>query len=340
MEYRRLGNSGIRVPVLSFGTATFGGRDGYEVAGSTDLSAARRLVSQCLEAGVSMFDTANAYSGGLAEEILGRAIGDRRDDLLISTKVAMPLGSGPNSGGSSRLHLVRAVEDCLRRLGTDWIDLLYMHLHDGTTPVEEVVRSLDMLVESGKVRYVGASNFSAWALMKSLAVADRYGWNRYVAHQVQYSLAVRHYEYELGPLGWDQGVGAVAWSPLAGAALTGKLRPGVEVPADSRLGKVAESGVPASQERIFRIVEALDEVSAETGRSLSQIAINWILQQPTVSSVVIGARTEAQLGDNLGAVGWSLSREQLERLDAASRPWLPYPYCHQQETPDYLPSYG
>lgn len=334
LEYRRLGNSGLKVPALSFGTATFGGRAGYEAWGTSDVKDARAIVDACLEAGVTMFDTANSYSEGRAEEILGEALGRRRDQALIATKASGMMGDGPWDGGSSRLHLLRAVDESLRRLGTDHVDILYMHLFDATTAVEEVVGTLDDLVSSGKVRYVGASNFAGWQLMKSLAIADRHGRSRYVAHQVQYSLAVRHYEYELRQLGADQGVGTVVWSPLAMSTLTGKMRRGGTVPDESRLAKGALEEVPADIEKIYDIVEVLSEISAETGRTPSQIAINWLLREPTVSSVVIGARTVDQLRENLGAVGWNLTAEQVHRLDEVSTIIPTYPYFHQLQYPE------
>lgn len=337
MEHRRLGESGLRVPVLSFGTATFGGRGEYEIWGDSGLSEARALVDTCLEAGVTMFDTANSYSGGRAEEILAGALGDRREEVLIATKASDVVGPGPHEGGSSRLHLIRAVDESLERLKTDYIDLLYMHLFDASTPVEEVVQTLNGLVTSGKVRYVAASNFSGWHLMKSLAVAERYGWARYVGHQVQYSLAVRHYEYELRQLGLDQGVGTVVWSPLAMSALAGKVRRGQRIPGESRLAKGAIDYLPADLEKVYEIVDVLDEIAAETERTLSQIALNWLLQQPTVSSIVIGARTLEQLRENLGSVGWALSADQLRRLDDASAVRPTYPYYHQLAYPQFLP---
>ena len=339
MEHRRLGTSGLKVPVLSFGAATFGaGSDFFRAWGDTDVDGARRLVDICLDAGVTMFDTADAYSRGRSEEILGAALAGRRDRVLISTKATTPMGDGPNEGGSSRYHLVDTVERSLRRLRTDHIDLLYMHEFDATTAVEEVVHTLDDLVTAGKVRYVGASNFSGWQLMKALAIADRHGWTRYAAHQVQYSLAVRDYEHELAPLGLDQGVAAMVWSPLGGAALTGKLRRGQEAPPDSRLGQPAGGGLVADAEHIYAIVDVLDELAGETGRSITQLALNWLLRQPTVASLVIGARNEDQLRDNLGAAGWALDADQLARLDEVSRLPVPYPYNHQQEKPFFLPA--
>jgi aryl-alcohol dehydrogenase-like predicted oxidoreductase len=331
MEYRRLGASGFKVPVLSFGTGTFGGTGEFFSAwGSTDVVAARRLVDICLEAGVAMFDSADVYSGGAAETILGQAIKGRRDQVIVSTKATFRLGDGANDAGSSRHHLLRACEAALARLGTDYVDLLQLHGFDALTPAEEVLSTLDTLVSAGKVRYVGVSNFSGWHLMKSLATAERYGYPRYVAHQVYYSLVGREYEWELMPLGLDQGVGAVVWSPLGWGRLTGRIRRGQPPPASSRLHKTAASGPPVADEHLFRVVDALEALAEETGRSVPQIAINWLLQRPTVSSVILGARDEEQLRQNLGAVGWNLTPEQIASLDAASAVTPIYPYWHQR----------
>ncbi|EJZ19436.1 aldo/keto reductase [Rhizobium sp. Pop5] len=327
MEYRNLGASGFRVPVLSFGAGTFGGSGPlFGAWGTTDAQEARRMVDICLEAGVTLFDTADVYSAGASEEVLGQAIRGRRDAVLISTKTALPMGEGPQDWGNSRARLIRATEDALRRLGTDHIDLLQLHAFDASTPVEEVLSTLDGLVASGKIRYVGVSNFAGWELMKSLATAERWGYPRYVAHQVYYSLAGRDYEWELMPLGADQGVGALVWSPLAWGRLTGKIRRGEPLPAASRLHETAQYGPPVDDEKLFDIVEVLDAIAAETGRTVPQIAINWLLGRPTVSSVIIGARNEEQLRQNLGAVGWSLSKEQIERLDVVSAVTAPYPH--------------
>jgi aryl-alcohol dehydrogenase-like predicted oxidoreductase len=334
MDYRRLGASGLKVPALSFGAGTFGGQGPlFGAWGTTDAQEARRLVDICLEAGLNLFDTADVYSNGASEEVLREAIKGRRDKLMISTKTSLPMGDGPNDAGSSRSRLIKACEDALRRLGTDYIDLLQLHAFDAGTPIEEVLATLDMLVRAGKLRYVGVSNFSGWQLMKSLASAERNGQPRYVAHQVYYSLLGRDYEWELMPLGIDQGVGALVWSPLGWGRLTGKIRRGQPAPASSRLHATAEFGPPVEDEHLYRIVEALDLIAQETGKSVPQIAINWLLQRPTVSSVIIGARNEAQLRDNLGAVGWSLTPEQIARLDAASQRTAPYPYFpyHRQE---------
>jgi aryl-alcohol dehydrogenase-like predicted oxidoreductase len=331
MEYRRLGASGFSVPVLSFGAATFGGRgEFFEAWGATDVTEARRLVDICLEAGVTMFDTANIYSAGASEEILGEALSGRpRDGVIISTKATFRSGEAPNAVGSSRFHLIDAVEKALKRLKTDYIDLFQLHGFDALTPPEEVLSTLDQLVRAGKIRYTGASNFSGWHLMKSLAVADRYGYPRYVANQTYYSLVGRDYEWELMPLGLDQGLGAVVWSPLGWGRLTGKIRRGQPLPSTSRLHKTADAGPPLDDEYVFKVVDALDAVAAETGKTAPQVALNWLLQRPTVSSVIVGARNEEQLRQNLGAVGWRLTAEQVQRLDAASDKPKAYPYWHQ-----------
>jgi len=332
MEYRRLGASGLAVPALSLGTGTFGGVGRLAAWGTTDATEARRLVDICLDAGVSMFDTANVYSLGESERVLGEAIKRRRDKVLVSTKATFRFGDGPNDIGSSRQNLLKAIDASLNRLGTDYIDLFQLHGFDAMTPPEEVLATLDVLVRAGKIRYVGVSNFSGWHLMKSLAVADRHGFPRYVANQTYYSLVGRDYEWELMPLGLDQGVGAVVWSPLGWGRLTGKIRRGQPRPEVSRLPQTAEFGPPVPDEQVYRVVDAIDAVAKETGKSVSQIALNWLLQRPTVSTLIIGARNEAQLRENLGAVGWSLTREQVAKLDEASKVTLPYPYWHQRGT--------
>ena len=327
MEYRTLGASGLKVPALSFGTGTFGGKGPlFSAWGNSDVEDARRLIDICLDAGVTLFDTADVYSDGGSEEVLGAAIRGRRDTLLISTKTGLPMGDGPNDAGLSRHRLIGAVEAALRRLGTDYIDLLQLHAFDAFTPVEEILHTLDTLVRAGKVRYIGASNFAGWQLMKSLAVADRHGWPRHVVHQVYYSLTGRDYEWELMPLGLDQKVGALVWSPLGWGRLTGRIRRGQPIPEGSRLHDTAQWGPPVDEERLYRLVAALDAVAAETGRSVPQVAIAWLLARPTVSSVIVGARNEAQLRDNLGAVGWTLEPGQIARLDAASDVMPAYPY--------------
>jgi aryl-alcohol dehydrogenase-like predicted oxidoreductase len=321
------------VPALCFGTGTFGGQgDFFRVWGASDVAEATRLVDLCLDAGVSMFDTADIYSAGASEEILGQALRGRRDRAIISTKATFRCGDGPNDVGSSRFALIRAVERSLRRLQTDWIDVFQLHGFDARTPVEEVLNALDDLVRAGKLRYVGCSNFSGWQLMKSLAVADRHNLPRYVAHQAYYSLIGREYEWELMPLGLDQRVSALVWSPLGWGRLTGKLRRGQKVPEGSRLRSqlVVDMGPPVEEAYLFRVLDVLEEVAREAGKSVPQVALNWLLQRPTVASVIIGARNEAQLRENLGAVGWKLEPAQVARLDAASATPMTYPYWHQK----------
>jgi aryl-alcohol dehydrogenase-like predicted oxidoreductase len=330
MEHRRLGRSGLMVPVLTLGTGTFGGgNDFFKAWGNTDVAGATRLVDLCLEAGLTMFDSADVYSDGAAEEILGGAIKGRRNQVLISTKATFRRGPGPNDLGSSRHALTRAVEGSLKRLGTDHIDLFQLHGFDAMSPQEETLRVLDDLVTAGKIGYIGCSNFSGWHLMKSLAVSDRYGLARHVAHQAYYSLIGRDYEWELMPLGLDQGVGAVVWSPLGWGRLSGRFRRGQPMDESCRAVRSGNSAPPVSEESFYVVMEALDAVAAETGKTVPQIALNWLLSRPTVATVIIGARNEAQLRENLGATGWALTADQLAALDAASRPALPYPYWHQ-----------
>jgi aryl-alcohol dehydrogenase-like predicted oxidoreductase len=327
MDQRFLGRSGFRVPVLGFGAGTFGGKGPlFSAWGNTDAAGARRIVDICLDAGISLFDTADVYSDGASETILGSAVKGRRDRVILSTKLSLRVGDGPNQVGSSRHHLVTATDAALKRLDTDYIDILQLHAFDAMTPVEQVLHTLDDLVRAGKVRYVGVSNFSGWQLMKSLAAADRLGLPRYVVQQTYYSLAGRDYEWELMPLGLDQGVGAIVWSPLGWGRLTGKIRRGRPLPAASRLHETAGFAPPIDEPRLYRVVDALDEVAQETGKTLPQIALNWLLQRPTVASVLIGARDEAQLKDNIGALGWQLSAAQMKRLDTASAVTPPYPY--------------
>jgi aryl-alcohol dehydrogenase-like predicted oxidoreductase len=338
MEFRTLGRSGLKVPVLSTGTATFGaGSEVFRAMGQSSVSEATRLVDICLEAGVNMFDTADIYHEGLSEEVLGQAVAGRRDKVLISTKATFKMGPGPNEVGSSRHHLIQACEASLRRLKTDYIDLYQMHGFDGLTPVQETLSALNDLVHSGKVRYIGCSNFSGWHLQKSLDVSDRYGWSRYVAHQAYYSLIGRDYEWELMPLGVAEGVGCVVWSPLGWGRLTGKIRRNQPLHKESRLHKTAEFGPPVPNEHLHNVVDAIDGITAETGKTVSQIALNWLLQRPTVSSIIMGARNEEQLRQNLGAVGWNLTRAQVARLDAASNVTLAYPYWHQRQFSDRNP---
>lgn len=334
MEYRQLGNSGLRVPVLSFGTATFGGgNEFFKAWGSTQVDEASRMVNLCLDAGVNLFDTANVYSGGIAEEILGKAIIGLRNKLLISTKAVFPMGEGANDFGASRHHLVKACEDSLKRLNTDHIDIYHMHGFDANTPVEETLEALDILIKSGKVGYIACSNYSGWHLMKSLSASERYGWSRYVAHQAYYSLLDRDFEWELMPLGIDQNIGTIVWSPLASGKLSGKYKRNQPIPAEAR---VAQGGSPvpdSDAERLYNIVDALEEVAQETGKTVAQVSLNWLLQRPTIANIIIGARNEEQLKQNLEAVGWNLTVEQVKKLDAASDTRPTYPYWHQRQFP-------
>ena len=332
MEFRQLGRSGLKVPVLSFGTGTFGGgTDFFRAWGSSDVAEASRLVSICLEAGVNLFDTADVYSKGLSEEILGKAIEGRRQDVLISTKTTFRMSDGPNNVGSSRHHLLQACDASLRRLGTDYIDIYHLHGFDALTPVEEVLSTLNHLIESGKVRYIACSNFSGWHLMKSLSASERYGWARYVGHQVYYSLIGREYEWELMSLALDQGVGALIWSPLGWGRLTAKIRRGQPLPAISRLHKTSAEGPPVSDELLYKVIDALDQAAKETGKTVPQVALNWLIHRPSVCSIVVGARNEEQLRQNLSAEGWSLSSDQIAALDRASEIRPIYPYWHQQQ---------
>ena len=314
------------------GTGTFGGGGEFFAAwGSTTGDGARRLVDICLDAGLNMFDSADIYSAGLAEQVLGQAIAGRRDKVIVSTKASFRFGDGPNDVGSSRHHLRASVEGSLKRLGTDYIDLFQLHGFDATTPIEETLHTLDDLVREGKIRYLGVSNFSGWHLMKSLALSEKHHLQRYVAHQAYYSLVGREYEWELMPLGLDQGVSAVVWSPLGWGRLTGKIRRGTGIPAGSRLHKTSEQGPPVPDELLFKVVDALAEVGEETGRTVPQVALNWVLRRPSVASVIIGARDEQQLRDNLDATGWRLTPEQIRRLDEASAITKTYPYWHQAQ---------
>jgi aryl-alcohol dehydrogenase-like predicted oxidoreductase len=335
MEYRQLGASGLMVPALSLGTGTFGGgNEFFRAWGASDVAEARRLVDVCLEHGLTLFDSADGYSNGMAEEILGHAVKGRRSEVLISTKGSFRRGPGANQIGSSRHHLCNAVEASLRRLGTDYIDLYQLHAFDALTPVEEVLQTLDAMVRAGKIRYLGCSNFSGWQLMKSLAASDKHGLARYVAHQAYYSLVGREFEWELMPLALDQRVGTVVWSPLGWGRLTGKIRRGEPLPEVSRLRSqlAVDKGPQVPQEHLYRVVDALETVARECGKSVPQVALNWLLQRPSVATLIIGARNEAQLRQNLGAVGWKLAPQQIASLDAASAVPLAYPYWHQRLT--------
>lgn len=339
MEYRRLGRSGFKIPVLSFGAATFGGKgEFFKSWGETDVKEASRLIDICLDHGVTLFDTADIYSSGSSEEVLGAAIKGRRDKLLLSTKSTFRFSEDPNDLGSSRFHLINAVEGSLKRLGTDHIDLFQLHGFDALTPIEETLRTLDQLVQSGKIRYLGCSNFSGWHLMKSLSISERESLERYVAYQGYYSLIGRDYETELMPLAVDQGVGLLVWSPLGWGRLTGKIdRNHPRPPSLSRLHATADLGPPVEDQYLFNVVDALKEIAKQTEKTVPQVAINWLLQRPSVVNVIVGARNEEQLKDNLGSVGWNLSPEQVAVLDKASQKTLPYPYWHQQQFKELNP---
>jgi aryl-alcohol dehydrogenase-like predicted oxidoreductase len=331
MEYRLTGGSELKVSALSLGTATFGGANAFFKAwGETDVAEATSLVDISLDAGVTLFDSADVYSDGLAEEILGKAIAGRRDKLLISTKATFRTGPGPDEIGSSRKHLVAACDASLRRLGTDHIDLWQLHAFDAMTPIDETLHAMDDLVRAGKVRYIGCSNFSGWHLMKSLALSEKHGWARHVAHQAYYSLLAREYEWELMPLAIDQQVGTVVWSPLSGGRLSGKLGRNEPAPKGSRTAALGAHGTELPLEQLYLVIDVLREIAAELGRSVSQIALNWVLHRPTVSTLVIGARNATQLRDSLRCVEFRLTAEQVKRLDDASAPQLVYPYWHQR----------
>jgi aryl-alcohol dehydrogenase-like predicted oxidoreductase len=334
MEYRQLGKSGLKVPELCFGAGTFGGGvEFFDAWGATgDIKEARKMVDICMDAGINMFDTADIYSDGNSETVLGKAIDHvNREDVLISTKATFRLGKGPNDVGSSRYHLIQSAERSIKRMGSDYIDIYHLHGFDATSPVEETLRALDDLVREGKVRYIACSNFSGWHLMKSLSMSERYGWSRYVGHQAYYSLVGRDFEWELMPLALDQGVGTLVWSPLGWGRLTGKIRRGSPIPEESRLHKTAAQGPQVPEEYLYKVVDAIDEIAKETGKTIPQIALNWLLRRPTVSTLIVGARNEEQLKQNLGAIGWELTKEQIAKLDAASEVPLTYPYWHQRQ---------
>jgi aryl-alcohol dehydrogenase-like predicted oxidoreductase len=327
MEYRLLGNSGLRVSALSFGTGTFGGGEdeAFRALGGNDVKEATRVVDVCLEAGINLFDTADAYSKGLSEQILGKALGDRRDQVLIASKAFFRMGPGENDIGGSRHHLITACEASLRRLGTEYIDLYQVHCFDALTPLEETLSALDQLVRDGKIRYIGCSNYSGWQLMKALGISEKQGLQKYVSHQAFYSLVGRDYEWDLMPLALDQNIGTIAWSPLGWGRLTGKIRRAQPLPEVSRLHKTREMGPPIPDERVYAAVEAIDEIASETGKTVPQIALNWLLSRPTIASVIVGARNEEQLRQNIGAIDWKLTSAQIAKLDTASGTPPAYP---------------
>ena len=332
MRYRQLGASGLRVSELTMGTMTFGGKGGFASVGSTGVDEARRQVDQCLDAGVNLIDTADVYSDGLSEEILGEVLEGRRDEVLVATKARMPMGDGPNDAGLSRHHLVAQCEASLRRLRTDHIELYQVHEWDGQTPLSETLQALDDLVRAGKVRYVGCSNYAGWQLMKALGVAEREGLGRFCSQQIHYTLQAREAEYELLPIAIDQGLGVLVWSPLAGGLLSGKYRSGAPGPEGSRLLSGWDEPPVRDQDKLYDIVDVLVEVAAARGASPAQVALAWLLERPAVTSVIVGARTSEQLTDNLGAAALSLTADELARLEQVSRPPLLYPYWHQAKT--------
>ena len=329
MDYRLLGRSGLKISALTLGTMTFGGAGGFAAVGNTDLESARRQIDIALDAGVNLIDTADVYSDGMSEEIVGAAMAGRRDAALLTTKVRFPMGDGPNDEGLSRHHIISGCEASLRRLGTDYLDLYQLHEWDGQTPLEETMAALDHLVTSGKVRYVGVSNFAGWQLMKTLGVAERGGFPPIVSQQIHYTLQAREAEYELVPAAVDSGIGILVWSPMAGGLLSGKYRRGQEPPTGARDLKAWGEPPVRDQESLYDIVEVLVEVAAAHGVTPAEVALAWTLGRPGITSLVIGARTDEQLRTNLGAVGLTLPAEHIDRLEQASRPPLLYPYWHQ-----------
>jgi aryl-alcohol dehydrogenase-like predicted oxidoreductase len=332
MDYRQLGNSGLRVSALTLGTMTFGGRGNFAAVGSTDVAGARRHVDLCLDRGVTFIDTANVYSGGRSEEIVGEVLQGRRDDVLLATKARMPMGDGPNDAGLSRHHLIAECEASLRRLQVDHIDLYQVHEWDGRTPLDETLEALDSLVRSGKVRYVGASNYSGRQLMKALGVAERHGYQRFVTQQIYYSLEARDAEYELLPIAVDEGVGILVWSPLAGGLLTGKYRRGTQGPEGARHLTDWDEPPVRDEDKVYDTIDVLVEIASSRGVSPAQVALAWLLTRPGIVSVIVGARTEEQLADNLGAADLELADDELGRLERVSRPPLIYPFWHQAKT--------
>lgn len=337
MEQRRLGRSGPQVPVFSFGTATFGGtNEFFKTWGNTDVKGASRLIDICMDAGINFFDTANGYSAGASEEILGQALQNKRGRVLISTKATFPTGPGPEDYGSSRKHITRELERSLKRLRTDYIDVYFMHGWDAHTPIEETLETLDGFVKSGKVRHLGCSNFPAWHLMKCLDYSTQKNLARYCVHQAYYSLIGRDIEWEHIPLALDQGISTMVWSPLAGGALSGKIRRDKPAPKESRLGQT--TFVPYEEAELFKTLDALDLIAKERGKSVAQIALNWLLRKPSVANIVIGARNEEQLRQNLAALEWKLSDAEVLMLDKASEPRVPYPNWHQRWFPQLVPA--
>jgi aryl-alcohol dehydrogenase-like predicted oxidoreductase len=330
VQYRLLGASGLEVSALSFGTMTLGGEGRFAAMGNVQAEEARRQIEICIESGVNLFDTADIYSFGKSEEVLGKALGTRRKDIILATKVFVRLEPGTNKEGLSRRHILEACEASLRRLGTDYIDVYQAHNFDSLTPLEETLRAFGDLIHAGKIRYAGCSNYSGWHLMKAHSISDRLGIPRYISQQINYSLLARDAEHELVPVSLDQGTGIMAWSPLQFGLLSGKFRRGQAKPSESRLNSLDAPG-NVDEERLYRIVDALAEIAARRSVSISQVALNWVTRKPGVDTVIIGARNEQQLRDNLAAANWALGDDEVERLDEVSALPLAYPYWHQQK---------
>jgi aryl-alcohol dehydrogenase-like predicted oxidoreductase len=333
MKMRSMGKTGVKVSELCLGTMTFGGSSFFKHVGDLGQREATTLVDMSLYAGVNFFDTANVYSEGLSEEILGKALGNRRKDVILATKVRFKMGPGPNDIGLARRHIIEQCHASLKRLGTDYIDLYQVHSFDPDTPLEETMRALDDLVRQGKVRYIGCSNFSGWQLMKALAISDKRGWESFVTLQAHYSLLSRELENELVPLCLDQGLGILVWSPLSGGLLSGKYRRGKPRPKGTRLSGPQPGPIPHDEEKGYDVVEELDKIAKAHKATVAQAALNYMLAKEGVSSVIIGARTPEQLKDNLKTVDWELSAEEVARLDEISKPLPLYPYWMQKMSP-------
>ncbi len=331
MEYRLLGRSGLRISTITMGTMTFGGSGWAKKTGALDVSEAKRLVDLCIDSGVNLLDTADAYSDGQSEEIVGEILqGKRKDGVLVATKARYPMGNGVNNAGNSRYHLIEACEASLRRLKTDVIDLYQLHHWDGHTPLEETMEALDTLVRQGKVRYIGCSNFSGWHILKALGVSERDKRQRFVSQQIHYSLESRDAEHELLPVAVDQGIGVLVWSPLAGGLLSGRHRRNQAAPEDSRQFAGWTEPPIRDENRLWDIVDSLVSIADGRGVSPAQVALSWLIGRKTVTSIVIGGRTEAQFKDNLAAADLKLTVEERDLLDNVSKTPLPYPYWHQR----------
>lgn len=329
MKYRTLGKSGLKVSAVTMGTFTFGGVGMFAAAGNQDVAEAQRLIDFCIERGVNLFDTANMYSLGRSETILGQALGDKKNDVLISSKARMRIGNGANDEGASRFHLIRECERSLEKLGREWIDIYYLHEWDGLTPLEETLAALDTLVRQGKIRYIGCSNYCGWQLMKALGVSDRNGLSRFVTQQIHYTVEHRDAEYELLPASVDQGLGVLVWSPLAGGLLTGTHSRENPAPAGSRQAAGWDEPPIRDYDRLWNIVDLLKEIASQHEVSAAQVALAWTLQRPAISSVVVGGLSEAHFGDNIAAADLVLTAEDVSRLDAISAPVMIYPHWHQ-----------